>query len=386
MVATIIGGGMFALPVAFVHVWFLKGMVVLSATGILMLMTGLILVDITMRFPQGASFHTFTNALLGPGASVVIGIAFCFVLYLLTYAYISGAASILRGLFPSDVVGHDWLPVILLSLTTSVILWVGGRLPGYILSCLITVKFTLFLLLFTGATGGVKLLRLMETSGSSSLHDYLPVVPVCIIAFGFHGSIPSLTRMYQRDNHRAITRSLYYGFAVSLLIYAFWLTPTMGALSSQAIQHVSDEGGNIGAFIAALDIHQPASGASLMLVSFGCIAVLASLMSASIGLCDYLEDMLNKSGCRAARPLAIFLTYFPPALACIFSPEGFLSALAFAGISLVLWSILLPPCLLIQARRSALSPVYVFPGNNFLLKTIIIAGVILWLLMIYTFI
>lgn len=160
----------------------------------------------------------------------------------------------------------------------------------------------------------------------------------------------------------------------------------VGALSSQAIQHVSDEGGNIGAFIAALDIHQPASGASLMLVSFGCIAVLASLMSASIGLCDYLEDMLNKSGCRAARPLAIFLTYFPPALACIFSPEGFLSALAFAGISLVLWSILLPPCLLIQARRSALSPVYVFPGNNFLLKTIIIAGVILWLLMIYTFI
>ena len=86
MVATIIGGGMFALPVAFVHVWFLKGMVVLSATGILMLMTGLILVDITMRFPQGASFHTFTNALLGPGASIIIGLAFCFVLYLLTYA------------------------------------------------------------------------------------------------------------------------------------------------------------------------------------------------------------------------------------------------------------------------------------------------------------
>jgi amino acid permease len=33
MVATIIGGGMFALPVAFVHVVF-KGLLVLSATGI----------------------------------------------------------------------------------------------------------------------------------------------------------------------------------------------------------------------------------------------------------------------------------------------------------------------------------------------------------------
>ncbi|WP_315969288.1 aromatic amino acid transport family protein, partial [Klebsiella pneumoniae] len=33
MVATIIGGGMFALPIAFVHVWFLKGLLILSATG-----------------------------------------------------------------------------------------------------------------------------------------------------------------------------------------------------------------------------------------------------------------------------------------------------------------------------------------------------------------
>lgn len=54
-----------------------------------------------------------------------------------------------------------------------------------------------------------------------------------------------------------------------------------------------------------------------MLDSFGCIAVLASLMLASIGLSDYLEDMLNKINRRGSRPLAIFLTYFPAALACI---------------------------------------------------------------------
>lgn len=104
----------------------------------------------------------------------------------------------------------------------------------------------------------------------------------------------------------------------------------MGALTPQAIQHVSDEGGNIGAFIAALNIHQPTSATRLMLVSFGCIAVLASLMSASIGLSDYLEDMLNKINRRGSRPLAIFLTYFPAALACIFAPQGFLSAPGFA--------------------------------------------------------
>lgn len=342
MVATIIGGGMFALPVAFVNVWFIKGLLVLSVTGILMLITGLILVDITMRFPPGASFHTFTHALLGPAASVIIGVAFCFVLYLLTYAYISGAASIVWDLLPPDIAGRSWLPIILLSLTTSLILWAGGKLPGFLLSGLIAAKFTLFLLLFAGAAGGVKALRLLDFAGSTPLQYYLPIVPVCVIAFGFHGSVPSLTRMYRGDNHRAVLRSLYYGFAVSLTVYAFWLTLTMGALTPQAIRHVSDEGGNIGAFITALNIHRTTSATSLILVAFGCIAVLASLMSASIGLSDYLEDTLNKINCQCSRPLAIFLTYFPPALACIIAPQGFLSALSFAGISLVLWSIILP--------------------------------------------
>lgn len=116
----------------------------------------------------------------------------------------------------------------------------------------------------------------------------------------------------------------------------------MGALTPQAIRNVSDEGGNIGAFITALNIHRTTSATSLILVAFGCIAVLASLMSASIGLSDYLEDTLNKINCQCSRPLAIFLTYFPPALACIIAPQGFLSALSYAGISLVLWSIILP--------------------------------------------
>lgn len=380
MVATIIGGGMFALPVAFVNVWFIKGLLVLSVTGILMLITGLILVDITMRFPPGAS-----HALLGPASSVIIGVAFCFVLYLLTYAYISGAASIVWDLLPPDIAGRSWLPIILLSLTTSLILWAGGKLPGFLLSGLIAAKFTLFLLLFAGAAGGVKVLRLLDFAGSTPLQYYLPIVPVCVIAFGFHGSVPSLTRMYRGDNHRAVLRSLYYGFAVSLTVYAFWLTLTMGALTPQAIRHVSDEGGNMGAFITALNIHRTASATSLILVAFGCIAVLASLMSASIGLSDYLEDTLNKINCQCSRPLAIFLTYFPPALACIIAPQGFLSALSFAGISLVLWSIILPPYLLIKARRSTLPPVYNFPGNNPFLKIIIVTGVILWLLMIYAF-
>ncbi|MCL6722952.1 hypothetical protein M8R21_47540 [Klebsiella sp. T2.Ur] len=141
-------------------------------------------------------------------------------------------------LLPPDIAGLSWLQIILLSLTTSLILW----------------------------------------AGSTPLQFFLPIVSVCIIAFGFHGSVPYLTRMYRGDNHRAVLRSLYYGFAVSLTVYAFWLTLTMGALTPQAIRHVSDEGGNIGAFITTLNIHRTTSAASLILV----VGVLPFYMSQTI--------------------------------------------------------------------------------------------------------
>jgi amino acid permease len=111
------------------------------------------------------------------------------VLYLLTYAYISGAASILCDLLPPDTAGRSWLPIILLSLTTSLILWAGGRLPGYLFSGLIAVKFTLFLLLFAGRRRR-EAAQIVGISPATSLHYYLPIVPVCIIAFGFHGAFP----------------------------------------------------------------------------------------------------------------------------------------------------------------------------------------------------
>ena len=380
MVATIIGGGMFALPIAFAHVWFLQGMLVLSLVGALMLITGLILVDINMRFPHGASFHTFTRTLIGPATSVFIGVALCFVLYLLTYAYISGAASIFRGVFHASSGKTDWITIPALTLTTALILLVGGRLPGYILSILIAAKFTIFLALFSGITSQVNPQMLEVWTTGNSLQQYMLIIPVCIVSFGFHGSVPSLTRMYSQDNHRAITRSLVLGVVISLLIYAFWLTITMGSMDQSSIMAVQDKGGNIGAFIAAMNLQKTGS---VILVYFGIFAILASLMSASIGLCDYLDDTLRKRCGKASRPLAIALTYFPPAVVCMLEPEGFLPALAFAGLSLVIWSILLPPTLLLRARKSSLTPVYSFPGNNLLLKLIIGVGAVIWLMMIY---
>lgn len=95
VIATVVGGGMFSLPIAMSGVWFPGATVILFAVAVMMLLTGLMLVEVNLHYGAGASFNTFTQDLLGQKWNVVVGIAFGFVLYILTYAYISGSSAVM---------------------------------------------------------------------------------------------------------------------------------------------------------------------------------------------------------------------------------------------------------------------------------------------------
>src|SRR5699024_1662336 len=85
---TAIGAGMLANPTATAGVWFGGSGLILLYVCLCMCLSGLMLLEATLHFPQGASFHTVVRGLLGPGWSLVTGFAVAFVLYSLTYAYI----------------------------------------------------------------------------------------------------------------------------------------------------------------------------------------------------------------------------------------------------------------------------------------------------------
>jgi tyrosine permease len=63
-------------------VWFPGATVILFAVAVMMLLTGLMLVEVNLHYGAGASFNTFTQDLLGQKWNVVVGIAFGFVLYI----------------------------------------------------------------------------------------------------------------------------------------------------------------------------------------------------------------------------------------------------------------------------------------------------------------
>jgi tryptophan-specific transport protein len=96
---TIIGAGMFSLPVVMSGAWFFWSLAALVFTWFCMLHSGLMILEANLNYRIGSSFDTITKDLLGKGWNLVNGVSIAFVLYILTYAYISASGSILHHTF-----------------------------------------------------------------------------------------------------------------------------------------------------------------------------------------------------------------------------------------------------------------------------------------------
>ena len=91
---TAIGAGMLANPTSTAGIWFFGSIVILIYTWFCMTTSGLMILEANLHYPTGASFDTIVTDLLGKGWNVINGLSVAFVLYILTYAYITSGGSI----------------------------------------------------------------------------------------------------------------------------------------------------------------------------------------------------------------------------------------------------------------------------------------------------
>lgn len=386
VIATVVGGGMFSLPIATAGVWFSGASLILIAISIMMLLTGLMLVEVNLHYDAGASFNTFTQDLLGRKWNVVVGISFGFVLYILTYAYISGSSAVMSltifkysGIrFPANI------SVILVTMLVGVIAWYSSLLVGRITTVLIIGKFLAFFATFSGLVGHIEVGKLLD-SAKYALPDtqYLPYIlmtlPFCIISFGFHGNVPSLVKLYGRESVQKIVRSIVIGTMFSLLLYIFWLAVTMGNISRAEFPPIIEKGGNIDVFVEAISGLFTSRYMGVILTFFGNFAVASSLLAATLGLFDYIADLFHFSNDGIGRLKTALVTYLPPAAICFFFPNGFAYAIGYAGLAFTIWSVILPPFLVKAARKRFPTAYYTSPCNNFILNLIIFVGGIVYL-------
>ncbi|AUY24579.1 tryptophan permease [Mixta calida] len=350
---TVVGAGMFSLPVVMSGAWFSWSAAMLLLTWLCMLLSGLMFLEASLHYPTGAGFDTLTRDLLGRRWNLINGASIAFVLGILTYAYISASGAILQHTFASlGMPVSARIAGLGFTLLVALFVWLGTAVVSRVTLIFLGAKVITFFLLFGGLLGHVKPALLFPSGGEEARYlRYLwMVVPFCLASFGYHGNISGLIGYYQRDGKK-VACCLLLGTVAALAIYLVWIIGTMGNIPRADFIAIAQRGGNIDALVEALGGLLQNASLSALLTIFSTFAVASSFLGVTLGLFDYLADLLKFNNGATGRLKTTLVTFVVPLVAALIWPNGFLLAIGYAGLAATIWAVITPALLAYRARQ-----------------------------------
>ena len=366
---TAIGAGMLANPTSTAGVWFIGSILALVYTWFCMTTSGLMILEANLHYPTGSSFDTIVKDLLGKGWNIINGLSVAFVLYILTYAYITSGGGITQNLL-NQAFGSAESAVDI------------GRTSGSLIFCFTTVLIVGMVVAFFLSTAG--LLSSVKTevlfnSIAEGEQTYLPylltALPVCLVSFGFHGNVPSLVKYYDRDGSR-VMKSIFIGTGLALVIYILWQLAVQGNLPRTEFAPVIEKGGDVSALLEALHKYIEVEYIAVVLNFFAYMAIATSFLGVTLGLFDYIADLFKFDDSVLGRTKTTLVTFLPPLLLSLQFPYGFVIAIGYAGLAATIWAAIVPALLAKASRQKFPNATYKVYGGNFMIGFVILFGVL----------
>ncbi len=380
-----IGAGMLANPTSTAGVWFLGSLVLLAYTWFCMTSSGLMLLEANLHYPTGASFDTIVKDLLGQGWNVINGLSVAFVLYILTYAYITSGGGITEG-FINQLLSSEQHTVqigrvsgsLIFCLVLAVFVWFSTKAVDRFTTVLIGGMVIAFILSVAGLISSVKIEVLFDSVVQGE-QQYLPymlgALPVCLVSFGFHQNVPSLVKYYERDANR-VMKSVFFGTAIALAVYVLWQLAVQGNLPRAEFAPVIEKGGDIAVLLQALGKYIQTDFIALALRFFAYLAIATSFLGVTLGLFDYIADLCKFDDSRSGRTKTALITFLPPLLLSLAFPFGFVLAIGYAGLAATIWAVIVPALLAKASRRKFAQSNYLVYGGNFMIYFVILFGLL----------
>ncbi len=363
---TTIGAGMFSLPIFSSGMWFFYSVLVLFGTWLCMCHSGLLILEANLNYPAGTSFDNIAKDCLPKPIRILNSVSVAFVLYILTYAYISGGGSIAAHT-AKVLVGID-LPLklggALFALILASIIWISTKAVDRVSTVFLGGMIISFFLSVSGLMFDVRPATLFRVEDASG--PYFPYIfaalPYFLTSFGFHGNVPGLVKYYNK-NPRAVSKTIILGSLLGLAIYLCWQVSTLGNISRAGYLQVIEAGGNMGALVEALSRTTHSVGFGYLLQFFSHLAVATSFLGVSLGLFDYVADTLGFSDTRLGRTKTALVTFVPPAIGGLFYPDGFILAIGYAGLAATFFAVIVPALMALATRKKFGNPAYRAPGS-----------------------
>jgi tyrosine-specific transport protein len=350
---TTIGAGMLALPAITSPLGLVYAVSIYILVFFVMLLSGQYLAKIVLHFEKNHNFVELSKKTLGPKGASLCWVVYLLLMYALVAAYISASASMLETLIPIRL-NYLFEHGLVLLLPIIFALFLNFGLKGLdklnrFLMCGLGLSFALLC---------IYLLQSLELPESTIINvKYIrSALPVVITSFGYHIIIPTVSK-YLDNNKKRISRALWIGSLLPLLIYIFWHLLVYFNLSQNELIQSLDKDVPITELLGQKHPHL-----SKVAFSFAFFAIVTSFIGVALSLFDFLKDSLPQKPVLKNQLILFCLTFIPPLLYVIYFKKAFYIALDHAGILVSILLIIFPGLMMLkitQKRRlGALSLVF----------------------------
>ena len=375
---TAVGAGMFSIPMVTSGVWFSGSVVLLIYTFICMLLSGLMILEANMNYPAGASFHTMVKDLLGSSWNTINSLSITFVLYILTYAYISAGSSIITENVSKYAQVPQAISGLVFALVIAFFVWLSTRAVDRLSTILIGGMVITFVMSIGGMVTTASPMVLFDQYDNNN-SEYLPyalaALPYLLTSFGYHGNVPGLVKYYNKDS-RSVMLSLVYGAGITVTIYILWQYAIQGNIPRSSFIEIRENGNNIGALLNQMNISAHSSFISQFLTLFSYMALASSFLGVSLGLFDFIADFFKFNDSHQGRFKSVIITFLPPTILGLVFPNGFIYAIGFAGLAATIWAVIIPALMARASRKRFPNNSYRTPGGSFVIGFVILFGLI----------
>ena len=375
---TAVGAGMFSIPMVTSGIWFSGSVALLLYTFVCMLLSGLMILEANMNYPAGASFHTVVKDLLGSTWNSINSLSITFVLYILTYAYISAGSSIITGNLSQYIQIPQALAGLIFAVIVAFFVWRSTRAVDRLSTILIGGMVITFIMsiggMVTTASPSI-LFNQIEQNDTQYLPYALAALPYLLTSFGYHGNVPGLVKYYNKDS-RSVVLSLVYGSIITVTIYILWQYAIQGNIPRSAFIEIRESGNNIDSLLTQMNISTQNSFISQFLNLFSYMALASSFLGVSLGLFDFIADFFKFDDNKPGRFKSVLMTFLPPTVLALIFPNGFIYAIGFAGLAATIWAVIVPALMARASRKRFPNNSYKAPGGSFIIGFVILFGVI----------
>ncbi|HBO22734.1 MULTISPECIES: tryptophan permease [unclassified Providencia] len=375
---TAVGAGMFSIPMVTSGIWFSGSVALLLYTFVCMLLSGLMILEANMNYPAGASFHTVVKDLLGSTWNSINSLSITFVLYILTYAYISAGSSIITGNLSQYIQIPQALAGLIFAVIVAFFVWRSTRAVDRLSTILIGGMVITFIMsiggMVTTASPSI-LFNQIEQNDTQYLPYALAALPYLLTSFGYHGNVPGLVKYYNKDS-RSVVLSLVYGSIITVTIYILWQYAIQGNIPRSAFIEIRESGNNIDSLLTQMNISTQNSFISQFLNLFSYMALASSFLGVSLGLFDFIADFFKFDDNKPGRFKSVLMTFLPPTVLALIFPNGFIYAIGFAGLAATIWAVIVPALMARASRKRFPNNSYKAPGGAFIIGFVILFGVI----------